>query len=163
MARCKNGFHKSRRKLDKGTCISKNTVKRKRCANGSRKVGSTCQPNGLKTKNSRPKLSPKLSPLREKEEEEEVLKADSFYDSDDDMTPAELAAKHRKPSPEPIMLSPPRELDPQKQNTTKVAKKKKGRSKSKQSKKTKKVVTKDGRIYKRGRRIKSKEKLWQPT
>jgi len=160
MARCKKGFHKSRKKLDKGNCISKNTVKRKRCPNGSRKVGSTCQPNGFKTKTTQPKLSP----LREKEEEE-VPKADSFYDSDDDMTPAELAAKHRRPSPEP-MPSPPREPDPPKQiehNITKIAKKKKGSSKFKQLKKTKKVVTKDGRIYKRGRRIKSKEKLWQPT
>jgi hypothetical protein len=155
MARCKNGFHKSRRKLDKGTCISRNTVKRKRCANGSRKVGSTCQPNGFKTKTNQPRLS---SPLRED-------KADSFYDSDDDMTPAELAAKRRRPSPEP-MPSPPREPDPPKQiehNITKIAKNKKGSSKSKQLKKTKKVVTKDGRIYKRGRRVKSKEKLWQPT
>jgi len=128
-------------------------VKRKRCSNGSRKVGSTCQPNGFKTKTTQPKLSP----LRED-------KADSFYDSDDDMTPAELAAKRRRPSPEP-MPSPPREPDPPKQieHITKIAKKKKGSSKSKQLKKTKKVVTKDGRIYKRGRRVKSKEKLWQPT
>jgi hypothetical protein len=44
-----------------------------------------------------------------------------------------------------------------------LQKRKKAVPSFKQLKKTKKVVTKDGRIYKRGRRIKSKEKLWQPT